>query len=40
MLILGLLGHTAFYKDETRYEVCPYADQHGNLSFIAGKVIL
>ena len=28
------LGHAAFYEDETRYEVFPYADQRGNLSFI------
>ena len=32
--ILGLLGHAAFYEDETRYGVCPYADLRGNLSFI------
>jgi len=31
---LGLLGHAAFYEDETRYGVCPYADLRGNLSFI------
>ena len=34
VLILGLLGHAAFYEDETRYGVCPYADLRGNLSFI------
>ena len=33
VLILGLLGHAAFYEDETRCEVCPYADLRGNLSF-------
>jgi len=27
------LGHAAFYEDETRYGVCPYTDQHGNLIF-------
>ena len=31
--ILGLLDYAAFYKDKTHYEVCPYADQHENLSF-------
>ena len=34
VFILGLLGHAAFYEDKTYYGVCPYADQHGNLSFI------
>ena len=34
VLIFGLLGHAAFYEDETRYGVCPYADLRGNLSFI------
>ena len=34
VLILGLLGHAAFYEDETRYGDCPYADLRGNLSFI------
>ena len=28
------LGHAVFYEDETRYGVCPYADQRGNLSFV------
>ena len=31
VLILGLLGHAAFYEDETRYGVCPYADLRGIL---------
>ena len=34
VLIFSLLGHAAFYEDETRYGVCPYADQRGNLSFV------
>jgi len=34
VLIFGLLGYAVFYKDETRYGVCPYADQRGNLCFI------
>ena len=34
MFILGVLGPAAFYEDETRYGVCPYANQRGNLSFI------
>ena len=34
VLILGLLGHAAFYEDESRYEVCPYTDQRGDLSFV------
>ena len=31
------LGHAAFYEDETRYGVCPYADLRGNLSVIVVK---
>jgi len=31
--MLVYLGYAAFYKDETHYGVCPYAE-HGNLSFI------
>ena len=27
VFILSLLDHAAFYEDETRYGVCPYADQ-------------
>jgi len=34
VFILGLLGYAAFYEDKTYYGVCPYADQHGNFSFI------
>ena len=34
VLILGLLGHAAFYEDETHYGIFPYADQRENLSFI------
>ena len=33
-LLSGLLDHAAFYEDETRYGVCPYADLRGNLSFV------
>jgi len=35
IVILGLLGHAAFYEDETCSEIRLYADLHGNLSFIA-----
>ena len=33
-LHMFIFSHATFFEDETHYGVCPYADQHGNLSFI------